>query len=494
MTDHSTKQIQFASTVCLQLYTLSKYTFHSLSMKMNSAHMVTESTISLQANMPSMWNAKDNYSSLSLTHNNLWVSFRGHGKSHQKEAASVRSNNPIPKSCGIYYFEIFVISKGRDGLIGIGLVSRKSLTNRLPGMDKNSYGYHGDDGYIFSTASPGKPYGPTFTTDDVIGCGLNTITNSCFYTKNGVFLGYAHHNVSQNFYPTVGLQTSGETISANFGQERFMFDIESFTTSFRQKLIDSILKRQLPSHKVSKAPDYMHEIVLSYLVHHGHCGSAKALASATEQVITETEDSMLHRQQIYNYILTGKMSEAIKMCEALYPDLFDNNLELKFRVKCQQFLEILSGNDVIYLEAFNGTENVLAYDDSNSVENSHIFTSRTYKELASLVYFGRNELIPLVNIMIERKLMTEELTSYYHDIFSILVYPDPLTSPLNHLLDNSQRGVLAIYLNSAILMRLNSPANPPLHKLLQYANQTWKYMQEKEVSSTALLTLDHFCT
>ncbi|KAI6652652.1 Ran-binding protein 10 [Oopsacas minuta] len=455
---------------------------------------VTDTSHVIQDNLPSMWNAKDNYSSLSLTHNNLWVSFRGHGKAHQKEAASVRSNNSIPKSCGIYYFEIHIISKGRDGFIGIGLTSRKSVTNRLPGLDKNSYGYHGDDGCIFSSSSSGKPYGPSFTTNDVIGCGLNTITNTCFYTKNGIFLGHAFQNVPSNLYPTIGLQTSGETIAANFGQESFMYDIEGISSSFRQKLIDSIIKRKLPSHTVSTAPDYMHELVLSYLVHHGHCRSARAFASATDQDIAESEASMVQRQQIHNYILSGKISEVIKMCDSFYPDLFESNLELKFRVKCQQFLEILSGNDSINLEAFNGTENIFPYEDSNSIENSNISTARTYKELASLVYFGRNELIPIVNVMLERKLMTEELTSYYQDIFSIFVYPDPMNSPLTYLLDNSQRISLGNYLNSVILMRLNLPANPPLHTLLQYANQTWKYMQEKEVSSTALLSINHFCT
>ena len=38
----------------------------------------------------------------------------GVGKSH-KDAASVRATQPIPASCGIYYYEVKIISKGRDG-------------------------------------------------------------------------------------------------------------------------------------------------------------------------------------------------------------------------------------------------------------------------------------------------------------------------------------------------------------------------------------------
>jgi hypothetical protein len=67
--------------------------------------------------------------------------------------------------------------------------------NRLPGWDRNSYGYHGDDGHSFCSSGTGQAYGPTFTTGDVIGCGLNLIDGSCFYTKNG------HNLVSWcNFY------------------------------------------------------------------------------------------------------------------------------------------------------------------------------------------------------------------------------------------------------------------------------------------------------
>lgn len=59
----------------------------------------------------------------------------------------------------------------------------------LSGWDKHSYGYHGDDGHSFCSSGTGQPYGPTFTTGDVIGCCVNLINNTCFYTKNGHSLG-----------------------------------------------------------------------------------------------------------------------------------------------------------------------------------------------------------------------------------------------------------------------------------------------------------------
>lgn len=75
--------------------------------------------------------------------------------------------------------------------MGIGLTSVNFKMNRLPGWDKQSYGYHGDDGNSFCSSGNGQPYGPTFTTGDIIGCGVNMVNSTCFYTKNGHHLGTA---------------------------------------------------------------------------------------------------------------------------------------------------------------------------------------------------------------------------------------------------------------------------------------------------------------
>lgn len=73
--------------------------------------------------------------------------------------------------------------------MGVGLTSKNVEINRLPGWDQTSYGYHGDDGHFFESAGKGISYGPTYTTGDTIGCGINFMTRELFFTKNGKFLG-----------------------------------------------------------------------------------------------------------------------------------------------------------------------------------------------------------------------------------------------------------------------------------------------------------------
>lgn len=93
--------------------------------------------------------------------------------------------------------------------------NHQNVYNVLPlGWDKHSYGYHGDDGHSFCSSGTGQPYGPTFTTGDVIGCCVNLINNTCFYTKNGHSLGSKHLNCTLR---------SNACLNPNFGYLFFIY-------------------------------------------------------------------------------------------------------------------------------------------------------------------------------------------------------------------------------------------------------------------------------
>lgn len=138
--------------------------------------------------LPSRWNDDDKMSGLEIMADGTEVRFNGQTK-NSDEAAAVRSDHPMPKKCGLYYFEVTVLSRGKDGLIGIGFSSRKVNLNRLPGWETESWAYHGDDGFSFACTASGKAYGPKFSSQDVIGCGVNFRTGNAFFTKNGIYLG-----------------------------------------------------------------------------------------------------------------------------------------------------------------------------------------------------------------------------------------------------------------------------------------------------------------
>lgn len=187
--------------------------------------------------LPSSINPKDKSQHLSLSANNTQISYCGPGKTDM-DAASGRGNCAIPFAAGLFYYEVEIISKGRDGYIGVGFCGPNVSLGRLPGWDDYSWGYHGDDGNAFSCTGIGKPYGPSFTTGDVIGCVINLGNFSAGFTKNGIFLGTAFKDLRidlkdrkgllTQIYPMIGLRTPGEIVSINFGQKRFRFDIDGY--------------------------------------------------------------------------------------------------------------------------------------------------------------------------------------------------------------------------------------------------------------------------
>ncbi|KAG5898545.1 hypothetical protein JTB14_012444 [Gonioctena quinquepunctata] len=294
--------------------------------------------------LPRSWSPKEKFNYIGLSQNNLRVHYKGHGKTH-RDAASVQATHPIPASCGLYYFEVKIVSKGRDGYMGIGLSAQGVNMNRLPGWDKQSYGYHGDDGHSFCSSGTGQPYGPTFTTGDVIGCGVNLIDNTCFYTKNGHHLGTAFRDLPPNLYPTVGLQTPGEVVDANFGQEPFVFDIEDMMRELRSRTRIEINDFPIPESQ-GEWQAILNKMVSTYLVHHGYCNTAEAFAHITEQPFNEDIGSIKNRQKILKLVLAGRMGEAIEKTSRLYPGLLENNQDLLFMLKCRQFVEMVNGSDI----------------------------------------------------------------------------------------------------------------------------------------------------
>ena len=81
---------------------------------------------------PSAWSAKEKYTFIDLSSGDLQALYKGMfskaspvpaetlylgpGKS-DGDAAAIRANRPIPSCCAIFYYEVKIISKGRDGYV-----------------------------------------------------------------------------------------------------------------------------------------------------------------------------------------------------------------------------------------------------------------------------------------------------------------------------------------------------------------------------------------
>lgn len=362
--------------------------------------------------LPYAWNQEDKCDLLSLHNSNLSVHYIGPGRT-DTDAASVRGNHSIPPQCGIYYFEVTVENKGKDGYIGIGFCGPDVPLHRLPGWDPLSWGYHGDDGNKFQCQGKGKQYGPTFSTNDTVGCGINFMDRTAFYTRNGLYLGEAFSDLpvelSVPIYPCVGLRTQGEIIRANFGASPFLFDIDFHVRNQRECAMKKIQELPLPEIDLKNT-------ISAYLAHHGY---SKTL-SVFEQQNSFTKSKMELRIQLKNLILNGNLEEAISLLNLECPRIYHERPDILTELHIQAFLEYIKSSQPI-----------------KALEYGQKYLSR----------LSSHPVVP--------------------NAFSLLAYADKSRAPESKLLCNSRRQIIADLVNSSVLVSIGMPGVPVFETLVR---------------------------
>ena len=65
--------------------------------------------------LPSKWAELDRFGGLEIGAHGLDIRYTGTQKTQDHEAASARTDHPMPPQCGIYYYEATIISRGKEG-------------------------------------------------------------------------------------------------------------------------------------------------------------------------------------------------------------------------------------------------------------------------------------------------------------------------------------------------------------------------------------------
>ncbi|KAG1874209.1 hypothetical protein C8R48DRAFT_593355 [Suillus tomentosus] len=364
--------------------------------------------------LPTRWSEEYRSPMLSVSADGRDITYQGSPSNSDKDAAAARTIFPIPPACGIYYYEVEVTSKTNNNK---GLVSRDFKLTRLPGWEKNSWGYHGDDGSSFTAEKTGTPYGPQFGAGDVIGCGIDFSQNRAFYTKNGALLGSVFDNIGKDcdIYPAVGLCHPGESVRANFGQDPFKFDIEDHVLQQRNTTWSRIqtapwtwpvadgdkdLTPASTSTAETRAKSQINDLVLLYLSHHGYARTARAFeaqcsarggmstlrlsktlpSSSTSRVSDHDQimdmddvpqtltiapapmDDIEIRTRIVHAVLTGDVDTALSDTRTHFPRALDADAGLVlFKLRCRKFVELV-------LEAAELKKRMCAEDAEMNVE------------------------------------------------------------------------------------------------------------------------------
>lgn len=202
-------------------------------------------------------------------------------------------------------------------------------------------------------------------TGDVVGAGLHTESNDVFFTKNGEWLGVAFHDVCTTpLFPTVGLHSKDERVSANFGSSGFAFDLEAYTAEESNKRTLAVSAQELST-------SLTHELVRGYLNYHGYAKTLKALDSsaasgniptrerpestvdanevfpAAQSALAYDSSNLCQRAHIHSLILSGNMDKAEEDLRDKYPAVLESEYkaEVSVHLACQRYIEMIrTGN------------------------------------------------------------------------------------------------------------------------------------------------------
>ncbi|KAG6536595.1 hypothetical protein ZIOFF_001653 [Zingiber officinale] len=380
---------------------------------------------------------------------------------HGHDVGVVQADCPAPTRRLAYYFEMTVKNAGQKGQAAIGFTMQHFKMRRQPGWEANSCGYHGDDGYLYRGQGKGESFGPTFTTNDIVGAGINYATQEFFFTKNAKLVGTVTKDIKGPLYPTIAVHSQNEEVTVNLGRKPFYFDIEVPEKSAK---INWLL-----------LPDLTWSIwIMTEFANYGQCFWQHDVKGVQAQEHGYIMEERLKQQSVVEKLsLQPNISHRYILCHAC-PDAFTMASKISVRIVRSYLLhygyqETLKSFDLAsestYPSVSSATENGFSdQDDVYALNHRHILRQLIKNGNIDSAFRKLREWYPQV-VQAEQSedavsYGSTEITKFYkvksyadllEDIVGLLAYKVPEESSLGYLLDLPQREFVADAVNAAVL-------------------------------------------
>ncbi|KAI1322549.1 ran-binding protein [Xylariaceae sp. FL0255] len=457
--------------------------------------------------LPTRLNIHDRHGALDIASNGLELKYSPALRTTREqdhESCGIRADHPMPSQAGIYYYEITIQSRRKDETsVCVGFMSKTASLARPPGWEPESWGFHGDDGEVYSGGNVGKKYSEPFGSGDIIGCGVNFRTGQAFFTKNGEFLRTAFSNIKGKVYPAIGVKKTGEHVVVNFGQTPFFYNIDKLVIDEQVKIRESISKTSI--ERLASPPmnetELIQQLVLQFLQHDGYVETAREFTKEllAEQVALkidpaipltgisiQDDDDAHNRQRIRRAILEGDIDKAFKYTNVFYPHVLEENQDVFFRLKCRKFVEMIRKATEVGAEMGSRT-NGHSYDDipnKMDVDDNSLPDDEDDVEDAD-TQADANALLE-ETVRYGQALQAEykndprhEISKTLNGIFGLMAFRNPLqVKEVAHLLDRKERANVAEELNSAILSSLGKSSRSALENLYGQTSVLLDYSRE----------------
>ncbi|KAL7053383.1 hypothetical protein AAHC03_027175 [Spirometra sp. Aus1] len=330
--------------------------------------------------LPSCFNKKSKLSNITLWDNRRKITDSRTQSDETLPTVSVLANRPIPLCCSLYYYEVTVNAKSRSGCLLVGFFV-SSQTEQKHKSSGTVIVYNSNTGRISVNEEQLPPVGPPFGEGDIIGCGVNFVTNSVFFTKNGLLIGLT--NVSPQLttavFPCVQMVSPTTQLTGNFGHQDFYFAIGQHMAQERSSAVCQAVDNKLTSELANSK---MRSLVFDYLLRHGFSDTAIALAPIIENAPTaqptksdnegevqfgdgskmsdsaggdstaesavcgageewpESFEAVKRRINLIRLIEAGHFLEAIAELSANYANLVHQAPAIVFMLRCRHFIEM----------------------------------------------------------------------------------------------------------------------------------------------------------
>ncbi|KAH8867513.1 hypothetical protein KSF78_0003722 [Schistosoma japonicum] len=172
-----------------------------------------------------------------------------------------------------------------------------SVHFRSISMEFTSYGYHSNSGTIYHNSKELPISAPSFGESDIIGCGVNFVNNSVFFTKNGVFIGpiSAGKKLPHPVYPCIAFACPNCHVSINFGHHKFAYNIGQYIARERAVAISTAVDRKCNDQLAYVT---MRNLVATYLLHNGFLESAQALGEWVTKASNDSSSSVIEENNL----------------------------------------------------------------------------------------------------------------------------------------------------------------------------------------------------
>lgn len=191
--------------------------------------------------------------------------------------------------------------------------------------------------------------------------------------------GYAFSGLQGNLYPSVGLRTPGEIVTANFGATPFSFDIDALVRTRQRSILSAIASTPLPPSLLLPSPsptipsflpisdserlnETLQCLIASYLIHHGYASTAQSFLAQISLERRERATSLFPgapvdeppmdtpvpesdsaaRGEIRKAFLAGEAERVLELTQRSYPAVLlaqDESGGMMFKLRLRAFIE-----------------------------------------------------------------------------------------------------------------------------------------------------------